>query len=69
MNPLVLIACLSPIAIIWVIMKLSLWIFAVNKEQKYVKAESKKPHGPYLADAYADVDEEEEEYGDRTDYR
>jgi hypothetical protein len=69
MNPLVLIACLSPIAIIWVIMKLSLWIFAVNEEQKYVKAESRKPHGPYLADAYADVDEEEEEYGDRTDYR
>jgi|TARA_R100000005_G_scaffold23772_1_gene10374 hypothetical protein len=69
MNPLVLIACLSPIAIIWVIMKLSLWIFAVNEEQKYVKAESKKPHGPYVADAYADVDEEEEEYGDRTDYR
>ena len=24
---------------------------------------------PYLADAYADVDEEEEEYGNRTDYR
>ena len=69
MKPLVLIACLSPIAIIWVIMKLSLWIFAVNEEQKYVKAESKKPHGPYLADAYADVDEEEEEYGDRTDFR
>ena len=69
MNPLVLIACLSPIAIIWVIMKLSLWIFAVNEEQKYVKAESKKPHGPYVADAYADVDEEEEEYGDRTDYK
>ena len=69
MNSLVLIACLSPIAIIWVIMKLSLWIFAVNEEQKYVKAESKKPHGPYVADAYADVDEEEEEYGDRTDYR
>ena len=23
----------------------------------------------YVADAYADVDEEEEEYGDRTDYR
>ena len=28
-----------------------------------------KPHGPYVADAYADVDEEEEEYGSRTDYR
>ena len=69
MNPLVLLACLSPIVIIWVVMKLSLWIFAVNDERKYVRAESKKPHGPYVADAYADVDEKEEEYGDRTDYR
>ena len=50
-------------------MKLSLWISAVNDEQKYVRAESKKPHGPYVENAYADVDEEEEEYGDRTDYR
>lgn len=69
MKPLILIACLSPIAIIWVVMKLSVLIFAANDEQKYVKRESRKPHGPYLADAYADVDEEEEEYGDRTDYR
>ena len=69
MNPLILIACLSPIAIIWIVMKLSVWIFAVNDEKNYVKAKSRKPHGPYLADAYADVDEEEEEYGDRTDYR
>ena len=69
MNPLILIACLSPIAIIWIVMKISVWIFAVNDEKNYVKAESRKPHGPYLADVYADVDEEEEEYGDRTDYR
>ena len=69
MKPLVLIACLSPIAIIWIVMKLSVWIFAVNDEQNYVKAESKKPHGPYVANAYEDVDAEEEEYGDRTDYR
>ena len=69
MNPLVLIACLSPIAIIWIVMKLSVWIFAVNDEKNYVRVESKKPHGPYVADASADVDEEEEEYGDRTDYR
>jgi hypothetical protein len=55
--------------IIWVVMKLSLWIFAVNDERKYVRAESNKSHGPYVADAYADVDEEEEEYGDRTDFR
>ena len=48
-------------------MKVAVWFSAVNDERKYVRAESKKPHGPYVADAYADVDEEEEEYGDRTD--
>ncbi len=69
MKPIILIACFLPIGIIWIVMKLSLWISAVNDEQRYVRAESRKPHGPYLADAYADVDEEEEEYGDRTDYR
>ena len=69
MNSIILIACFTPLALIWIIMKLSVWINAVNEEQNYVRAESKKPHGPYVADAYADVDEEEEEYGDRTDYR
>ena len=28
-----------------------------------------KNHTDLMADAYADVDEEEEEYGSRTDYR
>jgi len=69
MNPLILIGCFTPLALIWIIMKLSVWIAAVNEEQTYVRKESKKPHGPYVANAYADVDEEEEEYGDRTDYR
>jgi hypothetical protein len=50
-------------------MKLSVWISAVNNEQKYVGSESRKPHGPYVVNPYGDVDEEEEEYGDRTDYR
>ena len=49
-------------------MKLALWLYATEEEREYVTAE-KIPHGPYVADAYADVDEEEEEYGDRTDYR
>ncbi len=39
-------------------MKLSLWIAAVNQEQNYVRTESKKTHGPYVGDAYADVDAE-----------
>ena len=69
MNPVILIGCFTPLVIIFIVMKLAVWIEAANDERKYVKAESKKPHGPYVADAYADVDEEEEEYGDRTDYR
>ena len=64
MNKIILIACFTPLALIWIVMKLSLWIAAVNDEQEYVRAESKKPHGPYLADAYADVDEEAEGDGD-----
>jgi len=69
MKPLILVACFLPLGVIWIVMKLSLWVAAVNDEQKYVQSESKKPHGPYVANAYADVDEEDEEYGDRTDYR
>ena len=69
MNPLILIACFLPLALIWIIMKLSLWIVAVNDEQNYVRTESKKPHGPYVENAYEDVDEDEEEFTDRTDYR
>ena len=69
MNPIILIGCFTPLALIWIVMKLSVWVAAVNEEQNYVRAESKKPHGPYVANAYEDVDSEEEEYGDRTDYR
>ena len=69
MTSVILIGCFTPLIIIFIIMKLSVWISAVNSEETYVRTESKKPHGPYVADAYADVDEEEEEYGNRTDYR
>ena len=50
-------------------MKISVLIIASSDESRYVKSESRKAHGPYVANAYADVDEDEEEYGDRTDYR
>ena len=49
-------------------MKLALWFAAINEEQKHVREESRKPH-TYVANAYADVDEEDEEYGSKTDYR
>ena len=69
MNPLVLIACLSPIAIIFIVMKLAVFLSGIYSEEKYVESEPRKPHGPYVANPYEDVDEEEEEYGNRTDYR
>ena len=69
MNTAVLLACLSPIVIIFIVMKLAVFLSGIYTEEKYVESESKKTHGPYVANAYEDVDSEEEEYGDRTDYR
>jgi hypothetical protein len=69
MKPLILFACFFPLGIIYIVMKLSVWIAAVNSETEYVREESKQPHGPYVGNPYADVDEEEEEYGSKTDYR
>ena len=44
-------------------MKLSVWVLSIETESEYVRKESKRPHGPYLEDAYADVDKEEEKLG------
>ena len=66
---LTLILCLSPLVIIYIVMKLTMLASAVKTESDYVRKEPFRKRGPYLADAYADVDAEEEEYGDRTDYR
>ena len=52
MKSLILVACFFPLAMIWIIMKMSLWISAVNAEKEYVRE-----------------DEEEEEFGSKTDYR
>ena len=48
MKSIILIGCFTSLALIWIIMKISVWIAAVNEEQNYVNAESKKPHGPYV---------------------
>ena len=64
-----LLLCLSPLVIIFLLMKFIVWISAVNTESDYVRKEPLRKRGPYLENPYADVDEEEEEYGDRTDYR
>lgn len=68
-KTIILIGCFLPLIIIYIVMKLAVWVSAVNAEQDYVRKEPLRERGPFLANAYADVDEEEEEYGDRTDYR
>ena len=69
MNPVILVGCFTPLIIIFIVMKLAVWVEAVNSETDYVRKEPLRKRGPFVANAYADVDEEEEEYGDRTDYR
>ena len=69
MNPVILVGCFTPLIIIFIVMKIAVWIEAVNAEQDYVRREPLRKRGPYLENPYADVDEKEEEYGDRTDYR
>ena len=62
MKPLILVACFLPLVVIYIVMKLAVWVSAVNIEQEYVREDAKRPHGPYVEDAYADVDEEDETY-------
>ncbi len=69
MTTIILIGCFTPLIIIFIVMKLAVWISAVNAEQDYVRQEPLRKRGPFVENPYADVDEEEEEYGDSTDYR
>jgi len=69
MNPIILVGCFTPLVIIFIIMKLAVWIEAVNEETDYVRKEPLRKRGPFVDNPYADVDEEEEEYGSSTDYR
>jgi len=62
MESAILVACFLPLVIIYIVMKLAVWLSATNAESTYVKKESLRPHGPYLEDPYADVDKEEDDY-------
>jgi len=59
-QSLILVACFLPLAVIWLVMKLSLWLSSSVSEVNYVREDSKRLHGPYVENAYGDVDEEEE---------
>ena len=69
MNSVVLLACFLPLIVLFIVMKLAVWVEAISKENTYVGKEPLRKRGPYLENPYADVDEDDEEYGDRTDYR
>ena len=60
MKPLVLIACFLPLGVIWLVMKLSLWLSSSVSEVNYVREDAKREHGPYVEIPYGDVDEEAE---------
>ena len=59
-HALIVSLCFLPLAIIYVIMKVSLWLSSSVSEVNYVREDAKRPHGPYLENAYEDVDEEDE---------
>ena len=69
MNPIILVACFTPLVLIFIVMKLAVWVSAVNTETDYVRREPLRKRGTYVEKPNADVDEEEEEFTDRTDYR
>lgn len=59
---LVLLACFLPLIIVFIVMKLAVWVEAVNAESDYVGKEPLRKRGPFVENPYEDVDEETEEY-------
>ena len=64
-----LLLCFTPLVVIYIVMKLAVWLSAINAESDYVRRKPLRKRGPFVENPYADLDEDEEEYGDSTDYR
>jgi len=62
MSSLILLACFLPLIIIFIVLKLAVWVDAVNAESDYVGKEPLRKRGPFVENPYEDVDEETEEY-------
>jgi hypothetical protein len=62
MSSLILLACFLPLIILFVVLKLAVWVDAVNAESDYVGKEPLRKRGPFVEKPYEDVDEEEDEY-------
>ena len=61
-HALILSLCFLPLAVIYIVMKVSLWLSTSVSEVNYVRGDAKREHGPYLEDPYGDVNEKEEDY-------
>ena len=59
-HAVILSLCFLPLAVIYVIMKVSVWLSSSVSEVNYVREDAKREHGPYLENPYGDVDEETE---------
>lgn len=57
---LIISLCFLPLVVIWVIMKISLLLSSTVSEVNYVREESKHVHGPYVENAYDDIDEQDD---------
>ena len=60
-HAVILSLCFLPLAVIYLIMKVSVWLSSSVSEVNYVREDSKREHGPYVENAYGDVDNENEE--------
>ena len=60
-HALIVSLCFLPLAIIYIIMKVSLWLSSSVTEGNYVREDAKREHGPYVEDPYGDIDEETED--------
>ena len=60
-HAVILSLCFLPLAVIYVIMKVSVWLSSSVSEVNYVREDSKREHGPYVENAYGDIDNENEE--------
>jgi hypothetical protein len=61
-HALILSLCFFPLAVIYIIIKVSVWLSSSVSEANYVRKDAKREHGPYVEDPYGDIDEKNEEY-------
>lgn len=55
--------CFLPLAVIFVVTKIALWLTETTKEVDYVAHEPERTRGPYLENPYGDLEDEKESDG------